>query len=76
VGPSLTLVFLCVFSEGGEEYYRAFTKELGSRVVMHGVIALLVLARTDDVKEGCFEVLTAPHNTLAAGVRVVVIILV
>ena len=54
---------------GGREKYTVFHRELGdARVPLHGVIAVVMLVRTEDVEDGAFQINRGSVNRVAAGV--------
>lgn len=64
--PPFLSLFLCI---GGSEHYMSYSRELSHPMVVHGAITLLVLARADHVKKGCFMIEQRGGNdTVAAGV--------
>jgi hypothetical protein len=65
----LTPTSPCIDVAGGPEEWALFSDEIGDAVVLHGKIAVAVLARAGDVKSGAFSIWQSSVNRVAAGVR-------
>lgn len=65
---SLADPVLCVRAGGPDEWV-LFSDEIGDTRVLHGKIAVMVLARMRDVRSGSFSIRQGTVNRVAAGVR-------